>query len=67
MKSKGFNINPSVIVYLVGIVVFSYFYEFIKSAIGNTWLFVAAALTYIVALRLAGDFIAKKWVTYKSA
>lgn len=57
--------NPSAIVYLVGISLFGFFYAPLKGVIGDTWFFVGAAVLYLIFLRLAGDFIAKKWSARK--
>lgn len=53
--------NPSWYIYLVGIILFGLCYETVKSALGGQFLFVGAAIIYLIALRLIGDFVERKW------
>jgi tellurite resistance protein TehA-like permease len=60
------KVNPSLYVYLVGIIVLGSTYEIVKSALGGEVLFVCAVVIYLLALRLIGDFISRKWHERKS-
>ena len=51
--------NPQFIVYLIGIVLLGLFYGPVKSALGGEWLFLLAGVSYLLALRLLGAWIAK--------
>ncbi len=53
--------NPSWYIYLVGIAIFGLCYESVKSALGGQFLFVGAAIIYLIALRLIGDFVGRIW------
>jgi hypothetical protein len=51
--------SPEFVVYLVGIALLGLFYSPIKSALGDSWLFVMCAIAYVALLRLIGSVLAK--------
>jgi len=51
--------NPQFIVYSVGIFLLGVFYGPVKSALGGQWLFLLAGVSYLLALRLLGAWVAK--------
>jgi len=53
-------VNPSWIVYLIGIVLFGLFYELVKANSGGDVLFVIVGIGYLIILRVMADFLAKK-------
>ena len=55
------TVNPSWIVYIVGISLFGLYYEKMKFTLGGDLHFIGAAIMYLLALRLIGDFVARKW------
>ena len=55
------NINPSFIVYIVGVMLLGLFYGEVKQSLGGELLFFVCVVAYLLALRLIADFISKKW------
>ena len=47
------------IVYLIGIVVFAVFYYQLKARFESQWLFMVAALTYLLFVRLIGYVVVR--------
>ena len=66
MGTGNNKVNPSLCVYLVGIILLGATYELIKPALGGGVLFVCAVVIYLLALRLIGNFISRKWHERKS-
>jgi tellurite resistance protein TehA-like permease len=66
MGNENKKVNPSLYVYLLGIILLGATYELVKSALGGEVLFVCAVVIYLLALRLIGDFISRKWHERKS-
>jgi purine-cytosine permease-like protein len=53
--------NISVIVYVIGIMLFSLFYSAIKTILDSELVFIGAAFLYLIMLRLLGYFLARKF------
>lgn len=49
--------NISVIVYVIGIMLFAFFYSTIKTILNSELVFVGAAFLYLIMLRLLGYFL----------
>lgn len=59
--------NPSFMIYIFGIIVFGLFYEFFRRSLEESWWFVGFAVIYLLALRVIGDFFARKWRERRSS
>lgn len=53
--------NISVIVYVIGIMLFALFYSAIKTILDSKLVFIGAAFLYLIMLRLLGYFLARKF------
>jgi ABC-type uncharacterized transport system permease subunit len=56
-KQSIMKTNMQFIVYLVGIAVFGFFHEPVKTALGGQWLFLLFVAGYLMALRLLGAWV----------
>jgi hypothetical protein len=59
--------NISVIVYVIGIMLFAFFYSTIKTILNSELVFVGAAFLYLIMLRLLGYFLARKFNNREAA
>jgi hypothetical protein len=55
------EINPSFLIYMLGIVILGISYEFLKRSFDESWWFVGLAIVYLLALRLIADLVTRKW------
>lgn len=53
--------NPSMLVYLLGVMFLGFCYEFVKLKTGGGLVFVGLVLIYILFLRLSGELVARKY------
>jgi hypothetical protein len=53
--------NISVIVYVIGIMLFALFYSTIKTILDIELVFIGTAFLYLIMLRLLGYFLARKF------
>jgi len=53
------QLSPQWIVYFVGVAALGVFYGPVEVALGGGWLFFAAVVVYLVALRVVGYFVAR--------
>jgi purine-cytosine permease-like protein len=53
--------NISVIVYVIGIMLFALFYSTIKTILDSELVFIGAVFLYLIMLRLLGYFLARKF------
>jgi hypothetical protein len=51
--------NPQFIVYFIGIFSLGLFHGPMKSALGGQWLFLLAGVSYLLALRVLGAWVAR--------
>ena len=66
VKNQSPNkLNPSWLVFLIGILVFGDFYYEVKEYLGGRWLFLFVAVAYIAGLRFFADVIAGKYKNNK--
>lgn len=56
------EINPSFLIYILGIIVFGLLYELLKQSFDESWWFVGGVIVYLLALRVIGDFCTRKWL-----
>ena len=52
--------NPSWVVFVLGLAPLGFFYKPIKAWFGGSWTFVAVAIAYLVALRIVSDLLARR-------
>ncbi len=57
---KKNNINPSAIIFIIGLFPLAYFNEVLKAENAEGWLRVLIAVIYLLVLRSVSDFVAKK-------
>jgi len=55
------SINPSFVIYIVGVILLGLFYGEVKQSLGGKLLFFVSIVAYLFALRLIAEFISKKW------
>jgi hypothetical protein len=55
--------SPQFVVYAVGVLLFGVAYERVKEALGGEWMFVAAAIAYLLLLRAVGALVARAWTS----
>ena len=55
------SINPSFIIYIVGVILLGLFYGEVKQSLGGKLLFFVCVVVYLLALRLIAELVSKKW------
>ena len=59
--------SPRFVVYAVGVLLFGLAYEPVKQALGGEWVFVAAAIAYLLVLRALGAHLAGAWASKRQS
>jgi multisubunit Na+/H+ antiporter MnhB subunit len=59
--------SPQFVVYAVGVLLFGLAYEPVKQALGGEWMFVAAAIVYLLMLRAVGALVARAWTSARKS
>lgn len=53
--------------YAVGVLLFGLAYEPVKQALGGQWMFVAAAIAYLLVLRVVGALVARALISRRNS
>ena len=59
IESRG--INPSWVVFMIGMIPFALLYYPIKGFFENKWIFVLVAITYLLVLRFVSETVSNKF------
>lgn len=59
--------SPQFVVYAVGVLLFGLAYEPVKQALGGQWMFVAAAIAYLLVLRVVGALVARALISRRNS
>ena len=48
-------------IYLIGVILLGLGYEWLKRALGESWLFVAVVVSYLLLIRVVGRWAVRRW------